>query len=129
MNADRASDLLTSDEAICHIVLAIDAIVPVLKRQQGDAAICALLRCKRTRQRLNLPEQRAVDRYRATLDHVRRAGHGDLICDQIEGYISALLVEPGFQSPAAESVLADIARPLSTSRTRSRGHRRADRLA
>jgi hypothetical protein len=99
------TNLYTQDEAIEAIVESIDAYVRVLRRRHDTRSIDRLLRQRHTRQPLTIAEQRARSRYAEALKPIRRCGHGDLIGDQVEGYVSALEVDPCFASPAARAHL------------------------
>ena len=101
MTAAQKLALLTADEAIGVTVAALDTAAAVLCVRLPTTTVAALLRERSSRRELTRAERAAVATYRRALDGVRAAGHGDVIQDQVEGYMSALACDPGFRSVAA----------------------------
>lgn len=101
MTAPRRALLLTADEAIGLTVVALDAVSAVLCVRLPVKTVAALLHERPSRRQLSKSERAAIAKYGRALAGVRMAGHGGLIADQVEGYVSALESDPGFRSQAA----------------------------
>ena len=92
--------VLGTDEAIMMHSRALDTVSVALKHLPV-ATLDTLVHDRISRRVLTDSDRDALRAYRRVVDRVRATGHGDLIEDQLEGFLSAIKADRHFRLPWA----------------------------
>lgn len=92
--------LLGGDEAIEIYLRALDRVSVALSHLPATT-LDSLLHGRTTRRRLTDNDHAALRTYQRTVRRMHRAGHGELIDDQLDGFLSAIHADRTFRLPRA----------------------------
>ena len=92
--------ILGCDEATVVYTRALDRVSVALQHLPATT-LDTLLHGRSTRRHLTDADHAALRSYQRTVQRIQRAGHGDLIDDQLDGFLSAVHADRTFRLPWA----------------------------
>ena len=90
--------VMDCQDATIKVVRALDRITGTLRVRHRHRTVELLLTGRPSQAKLTEEERDALRAFGRTVAAVAAAGHGGIVDGQIEGYLSALEVDPGFDS-------------------------------